>query len=219
MYDDKTCAFEADEVAETEAATQAAAPRKTLDVRVARSFEDLMRVVTIRAAVYMAEQNCPYAEEFDGNDFSGTHMIGFVGNEPAACLRIRYFAGFAKLERVAVRHEYRKTRISFRIIRDALDFCRRKGFTKIYGHARDELVPLWRMFGFREMPNGTPVVFSDFSYTEMINDSLPVDNAIALGTDPYVLLRPEGEWDTPSLLEESASRDASRQIRNLSEAA
>ena len=33
---------------------------------VARSFDDLMRVVSIRSAVYMAEQDCPYEEEFDG---------------------------------------------------------------------------------------------------------------------------------------------------------
>ena len=224
MYDASTSDFEpaqdtcANPVSEI-AATASLPPRAALDVRVARSFEDLMRVVTIRAAVYMAEQNCPYAEEFDGNDFAGTHMLGFVGSEPVACLRIRYFAGFAKLERVAVRHEYRNTRISFRIIREALDFCRRKGFTRIYGHARDELVPLWRMFGFREMPDRAPVVFSDFSYTEMINDSAPHENAIELGSDPYLMIRPEGDWDKPSILEASVERDASRSIRDLSKAA
>ncbi len=190
-----------------------------LDVRVVRNMEDMMRVVTIRSAVYMAEQNCPYEEEFDGNDFSATHMIGFVDGEPAACLRIRYFGGFAKLERVAVRHNLRKSRIAFRIIRDAIDFCRRKGFTKIYGHARDELVQLWRMFGFRELENGKKVIFSDFAYTEMVNESQPLEDEIRLGCDPYVLIRPEGEWDTPSILEESAERDASKEIRKLPTAA
>ena len=72
--------------------------RPRLSVTVARSLEDMMRVMTIRSAVYMAEQECPYDEEFDGNDFSATHLIGYVGNEPAACLRIRYFADFAKIE-------------------------------------------------------------------------------------------------------------------------
>ncbi len=55
----------------------------------------------------------PYEEEFDGNDFSSTHLLGYVGDEPAGCLRIRYFASFAKIERLAVRHEFRHTRLAF----------------------------------------------------------------------------------------------------------
>ena len=193
--------------------------RRRLEVRVVRNMEDMFRVATIRASVYMAEQNCPYEEEFDGNDFSATHMIGYVDGEPAACLRIRYFAGFAKLERVAVRHGLRKSRIAFRMIRAAIEFCGRKGFDRIYGHARDELVPLWRMYGFKELEPRRPVVFSDFSYTEMVRDGTPVDNAISLDSDPNVLIRPEGEWDRPSVLEISAAREASREIRDLAAAA
>src|SRR5258708_36822693 len=63
--------------------------RNELSVTLARTIEDVMRVMTIRSAVYLAEQECPYEEEFDGNDFSATHLIGYVGNERAACLRIR----------------------------------------------------------------------------------------------------------------------------------
>ena len=83
-----------------------------LSVSVARSFDDLMRVVSIRSAVYIGEQECPYDEEFDGNDTSSTHLIGYAGREPAGCIRVRYFAGFAKIERLAVRKEYRTTRLS-----------------------------------------------------------------------------------------------------------
>ena len=50
---------------------------------VARSMEDIMRVMSIRSAVYVAEQRCPHDEEFDGNDFSATHLLGYVGDEPA----------------------------------------------------------------------------------------------------------------------------------------
>ena len=56
------------------------ASRDDLSVKVAHSFDDLMRVVSIRSAVYIGEQECPYDEEYDGNDMSGTHLLGFVGN-------------------------------------------------------------------------------------------------------------------------------------------
>src|ERR1700730_10493326 len=40
------------------------------EVRIARSFDDLLMVYSVRSAVYIAEQECPFAEEFDGNDHS-----------------------------------------------------------------------------------------------------------------------------------------------------
>ena len=67
---------------------------RQVTVTVARTFEDLMRVASLRSAVYIGEQECPYEEEFDGNDLAATHLIGYIGDEPAGCLRIRYFADF-----------------------------------------------------------------------------------------------------------------------------
>src|ERR1700739_1083626 len=90
---------------------------RAITIRIARDPSDLMLVTAIRSAVYMAEQDCPYDEEFDGNDFAATHLIGYVGSEPAGCLRIRHFADFAKIERLAVRHEFRSTRLAFKLVR------------------------------------------------------------------------------------------------------
>lgn len=193
--------------AEAHTATPAR-PRPKLAVTTAKTIEDIMRVTTIRAAVYMAEQDCPYEEEFDGNDFCATHMIGWVDGEPVACVRIRYFGGFAKIERLAVRPRYRKSRIAFKMIRAAFDHCLRKGFTKILGHARNELIPLYKMFGCRVADTGRSLVFSDYSYTEMIWEGELPENAITLESDPYELLRPEGEWDRRGVLEDSVDRTA-----------
>ena len=142
-------------------------------VAIARTLEDMMRVMTIRGAVYIAEQGCPYEEEFDGNDFSATHLIGYVGNEPAACLRIRYFADFAKVERLAVRREFRKTRIAFQMARAAIELCRAKGYRSIYAHAQKRLLNFFSRFGFRPLEGGREFVFSDFDYVEIVLDTTP----------------------------------------------
>ena len=128
---------------------------RPISIRVAASLSDLMQVVAIRAAVYMAEQDCPYDEEFDGNDFCAMHLIGYVAAEPAACMRIRFFADFAKLERLAVRHEFRGTPLVFDIARAAKELCRLKGYTRIYGHALERLIPFWRRLGARPMGRST----------------------------------------------------------------
>ena len=84
-------------------------PAKTaIGITVARTFEDLMRVAAIRNAVYIGEQECPYEEEYDGNDLSATHLLAYIGDEPVGCLRLRFFADFAKFERMAIRKEFRK---------------------------------------------------------------------------------------------------------------
>jgi len=175
-------------------------------VTVARTFEDMMRVASIRSAVYIAEQNCPYQEEFDGNDFSATHLIGYVGNEPAGCLRLRFFSNFAKVERLAVRHEFRTSRLAFKLARAGVELCRSKGYRRLYGHARKDLVNFWRRIGFKPIPGRPDFAFSDVSYVEIASDIEPHADALSLADTPYRLIRPEGRWHQPGILERSAVR-------------
>jgi predicted GNAT family N-acyltransferase len=187
-----------------------AASKTAVSVTVARTIEDMMRVVAMRSAVYIGEQECPYDEEFDGNDFTGTNLLGYVGDEPAGCIRVRYFADFAKIERLAVRKEFRHTRLSFQLVRAAVELCRAKGYQRLYGHAQKRLVNFWSRFGFEVLEGGQELVFSDFDYVEMVM-AMPRDqNAITIGHDPYAIIRPEGRWHVPGVLEASRARDVSR---------
>ncbi|MEZ5958786.1 MAG: hypothetical protein R3C27_16435, partial [Hyphomonadaceae bacterium] len=72
---------------------------RAVTVAVVRDIEGLLEVWSVRSLVYMGEQDCPYHEEFDGNDLAGaTHLIARVGKEPVGVMRIRWFADFAKIE-------------------------------------------------------------------------------------------------------------------------
>ena len=191
---------------------------RAISVRIARDANDLMLVTAIRSAVYLAEQDCPMEEEFDGNDLVAAHFLGSVGNEPAGCVRVRFFGEFAKVERLAVRHQHRRSRLSFKLVREALDYCRRKGFKKAYGHAQDRLVDFWAHFGAKPLGHNRKLTFSDFSYTEMVVDLAPCEDAITLDSDPYLIIRPEGDWDRPGVLDLSAGRPASSPLRDLAAA-
>jgi len=184
--------------------------RKAVSITVARDFNDLLRVASIRGAVYIGEQECPYDEEFDGNDFTATHLLGYVGDEPAGCIRIRHFADFAKVERLAVRKEFRHTVVSFQLVRAAIEYCRAKGYRRIYGHAQKRLLKFWSRFGAVPLPGSKEFTFSDFDYVEVMGNFEPDPQAIHIGTDPYIIIRPEGRWHEPGILERSASRPASR---------
>ncbi len=52
--------------------------------------------------------------------------------------------------------------------------------------------------------------FSDFDYVEMVADLERDPDAIAIGADPYTIIRPEGRWHRRGVLEKSANRAATQ---------
>lgn len=175
---------------------------------IARSLDDLLAISTLRAIVYMGEQNCPFEEEFDGNDLSGaTHIIARIGREPVGICRVRWFAGFAKLERVAVSKRHRGAGIVQALWRVVAELASRKGYHTILGHAEAGLLPFWkRLAGFEPRENRPPFRFSGKEYCEGIAQLPPHPLALSLVTHPLVLLRPEGAWDEPGVLDQSSQR-------------
>lgn len=181
--------------------------KKDIVTKVARTFEDMCQVVSIRSATYIAEQYCHYSEEFDGNDFCATHIIGYINGDPAGCVRLRFFASFAKIERLAVRADYRNSRLAFMLAREAIKHCQKKGYTKLYGHARLDLIPFWKIFGFARRGDRPEFSFANIKYAELELDCTPLEDAICLDNDPMMLIRPEGDWDRPGPLDRSESEN------------
>ena len=181
---------------------------KIYSTQIARNMEDLARVICIRSIVYMGEQKCPYSEEFDGNDFTATHVILFCDSEPVGTVRLRWFADWVKLERVCIRAEFR-SRDAFRaIINAALDFSARKGYRRLIGYIQSRLYPLWtRSYKCRRRAGRTELRFSDYDYMEVEYDIPAHPDVLTPDSSPYVLLRPEGAWDQPGVLDPSSSMD------------
>ena len=121
-------------------------------------------------------------------------------------MRLRYFADFVKLERLAVLPRFRRTLIAKEVVNTAVNLCRRKGYTKVYGHAQKRLVNFWARFGFKPIDKNYALVFSDHEYVELWGELEPHSNPITMYSDPYLFLRPEGRWDEPGILEKSAQR-------------
>ncbi|MBV9062149.1 MAG: GNAT family N-acetyltransferase [Alphaproteobacteria bacterium] len=175
---------------------------------VAATPDAIQRVFAVRAAVFMSEQDCPYDEEFDGNDFCATHILGLANDEPAAVLRVRFFAEFAKLERLAVLPRFRRTLISKMVVDAGIEIARRKGYRALYGHAQKRLARFWSRFGFQPLKKNFKLVYSDHEYIEMAAYIEPHESPITMMSDPYIIVRPEGDWDSLGALDRSAARPA-----------
>jgi predicted GNAT family N-acyltransferase len=181
-------------------------PKHRLETTLVSTPDQMAQVMAIRTSVFMMEQNCPYEEEFDGNDYAGGHILGLVDGQPAAVMRIRYFAEFVKFERFAVVPRYRRTFIAREVMERGIELCRRKGYRRMYGQAQTRLVSFWKRFGFAPVPGSKPFVFSDHEYVEIAAEFEPHPGRLDMDSDPLVLIRPEGDWDRPGVLDKSASR-------------
>ncbi len=182
--------------------------RNDLSVEIVRDLADFMKVVAIRSSVFLAEQDCPYEEEFDNNDLSSLHLIAYLRGQPVATLRVRWFANFAKIERVCVMKHVRGGAVVKLMIETAVDVISRKGYTVAIGYIQKRLAPFWKQLGFLPREGRSDFRFSDYEYVECQRVLPARADAITIDTDPYMVMRPEGEWDRENVLDRSAARPA-----------
>lgn len=177
-------------------------------IKLASTSDELLQCFALRAAVFMGEQHCPYWEEFDGNDYTASHLMLYVDGEPAASMRVRWFSGFAKLERAIILKRYRSYGLFLPFVGWAKEFCRKKGYPKAYLHGQQRLWKIFERDGFRRV-NEKPFHFSDHEYGAFVADLEIGSDAPTVTTDPMVLNRPEDQLDRPGVLEQSMERGAS----------
>jgi predicted GNAT family N-acyltransferase len=182
-------------------------PPTSIQTRLARTFDEVVMAMTLRGVTYLGEQCAPYAEEYDGNDLvAASHLIAWRDREPVGVLRLRWFAGFAKIERAAVLPAFRGQGVMRTLTTDAMTYCARRGYRKLLGHAQIDRVTYWQSHGF-EIRTGRPnFCFSDYEYVEILKTLEVPEDVIDMDAPPLVLIRPDGDWDRPGPFDASASR-------------
>jgi len=101
------------------------------------------------------------------------------------------------------------------LMREAIERARRTEYPLIalLGHPA-----YYPPFGFRPAERQSALTFSDFSYTEIVMDVDPHPDPITIDSDPYLIIRPEGQWHRPGVLEESAKRPVTSPLTGLRQA-
>lgn len=183
--------------------------RTDIAVRVVRTLDDLQRISVLRAITYMSEQNCPYDEEFDGNDLCALHLIACEGREPVGALRLRFFSDFCKVERVCVDPRRRGGAILVHLMAHAFEIASQKGYRRMIAHMQARLEEMWaHVMNCRVVDRSRPFAFSGVDYLTLEIPLPEHPDAIRFDTDPFVLLRPEGAWDTPGVLDPAPLKHA-----------
>jgi predicted GNAT family N-acyltransferase len=117
--------------------------------RVVQSLDDLIKAYLVRGIVFVSEQRIGYREEIDEHEHAAVHVLGELGGEPIAAARIRFLGAFAKLERMAVRKEYRRRGYGSALLSFALQVARDHGFTRFKLHAQTSALPFYARHGFQ----------------------------------------------------------------------
>jgi predicted GNAT family N-acyltransferase len=119
-----------------------------VNYQIITNANDLQKCFSVRSIVFCEEQNCPYSEEIDGFDFSSIHFLATIDGEPIATARMRLFADYVKIERLAVRKAYRGKGIGKDMFAFVLNHINELGYKKIKLHAQAYLVKFYEDFGF-----------------------------------------------------------------------
>ena len=136
-------------------------------VKKVENQKELDQAFEIREKVFIEEQACDRAEEFDEFDDESTHFIAYVGDEPAGTSRYRKTKKGVKLERFAVYQEFRGKGVGKRLVQVVLADVESKieKDTLIYLHAQLTAMPLYTKYGFKKV--GEKFVEANIEHFEM----------------------------------------------------
>ena len=124
---------------------------EAVTTRLAMRMEDSLQAFAVRAACFVGELDVPYSEEFDGHDFSATHIIAYVGNEPAGAVRVRWFQSFAMPERLAVLQRFRGHNIGQLLLERCRKLAETRGCNMLYVQVLPNDVAYWEKQGWRRL--------------------------------------------------------------------
>jgi hypothetical protein len=174
-----------------------------IDVRIVRTPDEFAMAMAVRAAVFLAEEdNITYFDEFNGNDYAATQLIGFVAGDPAGVVRCRWFADFALIERIGIRRRYRCYPMLSALAHGALNLCRQKGYRLVAGRARSETVEFWKRFGGRQ--SGPAIHMFRGTLYPIVHDLQPRAAIGEIGPMRFgepdfenLIVQVEGTWNFP----------------------
>ena len=117
--------------------------------RIVKTLDELMKVFIVRGIVFIDEQEVPYSIEMDEHEYSALHILGEIENEPIAAGRLRFMNDWAKLERIAVRKEYRNRGYGHQLVDYMLSVARTRGYHKFRMHVQAHLRDYYGKHGFK----------------------------------------------------------------------
>lgn len=159
----------------------------------------MAHALAVRSICFVEERGFSFRQEFDGNDYHATHFVMYSDGEPIGTCRVRWFSGFARIERMAFRVSYRGFHVLRLFTEVVFGHVARKGYEKLIAVADEEYSRLWeRLLGFKKIPGRElRKKGRNAPYYELVKTLERPDEVIHEESPPEVFFRIEGSWDLP----------------------
>ncbi len=120
-------------------------------IRVRKAAQpELVYCLEIRREVFIDEQRVPPDRELDDLDAKCVHFLALYGDEPVGTGRLRdYGPGTAKIERVAVRHNWRKRGVGAALVSALESWACQRGRRELVLSAQLDALPFYESLGYR----------------------------------------------------------------------
>ena len=118
--------------------------------------EELQQSHEIRIEVFVEEQHVPVQEEMDEFEEVSLHYLALIDGIAAGTARWRVTEKGIKLERFAVKRNYRRLGVGSALVKYILDEIKKNpglDDKEIYLHAQLDAMPLYAKFGFTKTGN------------------------------------------------------------------
>ena len=118
------------------------------------SQSDFAICMAIRMEVFVFEQDVPADIEWDAFDRTSTHFFARADGKPVATARLRDDNGIAKIERMAVRKDYRGKGVGDAMLLHVMEHARTKNYKEARLSAQDHAIPFYEKLGFKVTGEG-----------------------------------------------------------------
>ena len=136
-----------------------------ITIKLVETEEDMEAAVGVRFRVFVDEQSIPPEEELDEYDAHATHAIALEGGQAIGTGRVVITGGEARIGRMAVDRERRRSGVGGLILRFLEEEAKAQGATEYVLHAQEYVKSFYAAHGYTE--HGEPFLEVDIPHVEM----------------------------------------------------
>lgn len=114
-----------------------------MNVLQALTNEEIAIAHKIRRLVFVDEQHVPLTEEIDSYESEAAHFILYDGELPIGAGRLRFLGEEAKVERVCVLKQHRKSGAGKILMTEIENFARKRQINTCVLHAQTHAIPFY----------------------------------------------------------------------------
>ena len=139
-----------------------------IEYGIAESIEDLIDLLMLRVEIFVVEQEGPHEEEPDEYDRKATFVVAKTDGKIVGTARFRVIDEKVKIERIAVKKEFRRKGIGKGLVHFILNHIQDEHPRAVFLHAQTIAQDFYTKLGFQ--PVGKTFMEAGIEHIEMVRE-------------------------------------------------